>query len=283
MWTVADPKRPRLASGPRGPLWSTFVPRPVGTTAMGLTFAQRTLVMQASSARTGADRPATRAALTTAQATKKLTKRCQRLVKITKAKDLKKLKKADRKARTRCLEQRRKLIADSKKQPATPPGGASPTAPSTPDPSSPTSPSRPAPNTPPAPTPTTPAPTTPAAPTGCTTPGVGDTLAVTAVDDGARFEVSSCGLKAGTIKFAFDTTDAAEEHNLVVTDGFNEVTDEGRTSSTPSGTMYANAGTLLPGQPGRTTSATLNAGDYWLICTVAGHVAMAMRFKVFPA
>lgn len=280
MFVVADPTNPRIARGPRGPLWASYVPRSIGQTAMGQTFAQRYLATQLA-ARDGAGDPvAARAALTTAQATKKLTKKCQRLVK---AKKPSRLSKADRKARTKCLEQRRKLIADSKKKPDTTPGTTTPTSPTSPTgPSSPTSPT--APSAPATPSPTTPAPTTPttpAPPTACTTPGEGTTLAVTAFDEGAQFELSSCGLKAGKITFAFDNTDGSEDHNLVIADGYNEITDAGQTSSTPTGLRGA-VNAVHPGKSA-TVAVTLAAGDYWLICTVPGHVAMAIKFRVFAA
>ncbi len=269
MFVVADPRSPRLVQGPRGPLWKAYAPRTVGTTAMGLTFAERYLAAQR------ADAAAARTAkvLTTAQATKKLSKKCQKLVKIKKAAQLKKLKKSDRKARTKCLERRRKIIAESKKSPkpgtTTPPSSPAPHAPA---PTVPT-PGAPAPTTP---APTTPAPTTPTlpAPAECTTPGPAP-ITITAIEEGSKFELSSCGTRAGSIQFRFDNTDSAEDHNLVIADG---VTPGGG----PDGTVRV-VSTNIEGGQSATKSFTLPAGDYVMICTVDGHSAMTVKFKVFAA
>ncbi len=269
MFVVADPRNPRIARGARGPLWKDYAPRTPGTTAMGLTYAQRYLASQRARA-TDAAAQRTAKGLTTAQATKKLSKKCQRLVKITKASQLKKLRKADRKARTKCLEQRRKIIADSKKDPkpgtTTPPGAP---APNTPAPNTP-APTTPTPTTTPAPT--TPGPTTPALPAECATAG-SSPVTVTAIDEGRQFELNSCGVAAGSIQFRFDNTDADEEHNLVLADG---VTSGGG----PSGTVRV-ISTNIKGGQSATKSFTLPAGDYVLICTVDGHSAMTVKFKVF--
>ena len=285
MFVIADPKNPRIARGPSGPLWSAHRLRAVGTTAMGMTFAQRDLAVLAF--KNAVDPVATPSALTTAQATKKLTKKCQKLVKITKAKDLKKLKKADKKARTRCLEQRRKIIADSKKKPDTNTGAGSPgtTTPgtTTPGTTTPTNPN-PTPNNPTPTTPTNPSPTTPTnpAPTGCTTAGTGSTLYVTAIGEGDQFELSACGLKAGALKFVLASEDQSEEHNLIVADGYNEITSGGQTTSTPKGTQWVTIPVIHPGGSAKeSTPKTMPAGDYWLICIVEGHVGMATKFKVF--
>lgn len=265
MFVVADPRNPRIARGPRGPLWLAYTPRTPGTTAMGLTYAERYVASQRAAAAHGSAQRTAAKGLTVAQATKKLSKKCRKLVKITKASQLKKLKKADRKARTKCLEQRRKIIADSKKDPA-----PTPTTPSTPAPSAP-APSTPAPSTP---APTSPAPTTPAPPAACTTPGTSP-VTVTAIDEGRQFELSSCGVAAGSIQFTFDNTDADEEHNVVLAEG---VTAGGG----PSGTVRV-ISTNIKGGQSATKSFALAAGDYVLICTVDGHSAMTVKFKVFAS
>lgn len=264
MFVVADPRNPRIARGPRGPLWQDSEPRPVGTTSLGRTFAQRYL----AAVRTRAQAPpAVRTAkgLTTAQATKKLSKKCRRLVKITNARQVQKLKKSERKARTKCLEQRRKLIADSKKDPAPAPTTPAPTTPAPAPTPTPTAPGTPAPTTP---APATPAPTTP----DCAAPGPA-AVSVTAIDEGSKFELSSCGASAGEVTFTFNSTDSDEDHNLVLADG---VTSGGG----PSGTVRVISTNITGGQS-RSRTFTLAAGDYVLICTVDGHGAMTVKFKVF--
>lgn len=225
--------------------------------------------------------------LTTAQATKKLSKKCQRLVKVTKPA---RLSKADRKARTQCLEQRRKIIAASKQKPTT--GSTTPTAGSTTSPGTggSTSPSTgdddtPKPGATPTPTPkpgTTPTPTprptaaptsTPTPAPDCTSPGTG-TVFVTAISEDMTFDASMCGIKAGAITFSFNSSDQLEEHSLVLSDGTNA-------QGQPTGTIRPISGEIDGGGGPVTKTLTLSAGTYFLVCTVQGHGAMTRKFTVF--
>lgn len=282
MWQVSSPSDPRVAKGPRGPLWAPYTPVAVGESAMGGTLGEAFVARQLEKAREGRSAAATRSALTTAQATKRLSKKCQKLVKITKAKQVAKLKKADRKARTKCLEQRRKIISDSKKKPETKPGTTTPTpGSSTPTPGTPT-PDNPTSTTPsnnPNPNPTTPNPTTPTNPNPneCTTPGTG-TVVVTAVDEGRKFDVNMCGIKAGTnIPFRLVYADeSGEPHDLTVSSAYTPGTEK------PDGTIAGSSGgTITSGSEDFT--ATLTPGTWYLICSWPGHGAMRFTFKVFPA
>lgn len=273
MWQISSPSNPRVAKGPRGLLWEQYTPLRPGYSPMGGTLAASYVARQLEAAREGDAEAATRHALTTAQATKKLTKKCQKLVKITKSRQIAKLKKADKKARTKCLEQRRKLIADAKNPPQTP----APT-PTTPAPGSPT-PAPPAPANPtPAPTTPNPTPTTPTTPTNpgeCTTPGSG-TVVVTAVDEGQRYDVNMCGIKAGTkVPFKLVHADeSGEPHDLTVASAFTPGTDK------PSGTIAGGTGkTITSGSVDFT--ADLTPGTWYLICSWPGHGSMRVEFKVF--
>lgn len=279
MWQISSPSNPRVAKGPRGPLWRQYTPVRAGFSPMGGTLAARYVSRQLEAARETADARGSKSALTTAQATKKLTKKCQRLVKITKSKDVARLRKADRKARTKCLEQRRKIIADSKKKPdAQAPTPASPT-PSTPAPANPTPAGpTPAPNPPaaPNPAPTTPtSPTSPATPGECTTPGSG-TVVVTAVDEGQRYDVNMCGIKAGTkVPFKLVYNDeSGEPHDLTISSAFTPGTDK------PSGTIGGSTGKTITSGSAEFT-ADLTPGTWYLICSYPGHGSMRVEFKVF--
>ncbi|MDO9356892.1 MAG: hypothetical protein Q7T55_24560 [Solirubrobacteraceae bacterium] len=234
--------------------------------------------------------------LTTAQATKKLSKSCQKLVKITAPKAVKKLSKANRKKRTKCLEQRRKFITDSKKKKPSPNmPGVSPTpapvagpAPTTgtdgsPAPAAPTP--TPKPGTTPAPTPTprpgsTPAPTprptpTPFAYPACTP--VAGAITVTAADEVTPFTVTSGCASAGTVTFNFTNGDPNEEdHNVWI--GAANAAGKLDTSSPPVAIV---GNSIASGETRNGRTINLAPGKYVLICTVPGHDLMTVVFQVF--
>ena len=275
MWQISSPSNPRVTKGPRGPLWAQYTPVRAGYSPMGGTLAETYVARQIEATRAGTDETAGKSALTTAQATKKLSKKCQKLVKITKSKQVAKLKKADRKARTKCLEQRRKIIADSEKKPATTPttpstGTPAPNTPSTPD-----TPTQPTPTNPNPTTPTNPNPNPNPTPTGCTTPGTG-TVVVTAIDEGQRFDVNMCGIKAAdNVPFKFVYADeSGEAHDLTVASAYTAGTDK------PTGTIAGGTeGVISDGSVDFT--ADLTPGTWYLICSVPGHGSMRVEFKVF--
>lgn len=291
-WEFNTPDRPRVAKGPRGPLWVETKPKVVGTGFMGVTFAQRFVAARLAEAR-GTDIEsllAARAALTTAQATKKLSKKCQKLVKITKSKQIAKLKKADKKARTKCLEQRRKIIADSKKKPTggtTPPSNGGTTTPSTGGTTSPSTGGGDTGNNggggggTTTPTPTTPDNPTPTTPTNTCTP-FSSTILVDAISEtevfGVNFNAKTCGLKAGKRKFLFSSSDENEPHSLVIA---KKVGSNGDISSgadivaSISGEINPDDNDSVPA-----VEVTLAAGTYYLVCTVPGHGSMTLEFKV---
>jgi hypothetical protein len=263
---VGSPQHPLVTRGPDGPLWASTRQNAPGSTSHG-TFAAQTVARQLDALRaartpSAADDEAlvaTRSVLTTAQATKKLSKSCQRLLKKRKSK----LGKSDRKKRTKCLEQRRRLVAASKKPASSTPGVTAP-APTTPGPT---------------PTPTTPAPTTPAptTPTG-TTPGATEpagpvygAVGVTAIDGNEKFKLTRGIVSADIVNFELSNSDR-QNHNLwiVARDA----------SGNPVGTPVVIYGSAAAGSTQSDANLTLAPGDYTLYCTVAGHGPMAVKFVV---
>lgn len=265
---VGTAERPIVARGPQGALWRATPPATPGRASHG-SFAEITVAEQLDALRTpqagGPDAPAdptaTRAAvLTTAQATKKLSRRCQKLLKAKKSK----LSKADRKRRTACIAQRRKLV-DASKKPAPTTGVTAPTAPiqgpkpttTAPTPTEPT-PTRDT------PTPTTPAPTTPEK--------VYAAAGLRPTDsDPAKWIISRTSAKADIVNFELDNTDR-QVHNLWIAPG--------NANSEVTGPLVEVIGNLGEGER-KAVDVALKPGIYILICTIPGHDAMQVKFTVY--
>lgn len=255
MFVVGTPERPIITRGPRGPLWT----------------------LKAGSAMQGVVPVATasRTVLTTSQATKKLSKSCQKLL----GKSTKKMSKSDKKKRAKCAEQRAKLIKDSKKKPSTstPTTGGGTTTPSNPGTSTPGSPSNPGTGTPTTtPTPgATPAPgqtpTPTPAPAACVPSGQDITVTATAIEEPLLI-TRGCA-NAGNITFTLTTTDATgAAHNLYLVPAGGD--------RTKSSTTIISAPVLASGQTSRTKTVSIAAGSYTLYCSYPGHEAMVVPFTV---
>lgn len=269
---VGTPERPTVSRGPRGPLWSTSRPSKPGRASHG-SFAEITVAEQLDALRTadratgqttGDDPAADRAAvLTTAQATKKLSKKCQKLLRAK----VSKLRKADRKRRSACLAQRRKLVAASKSQPTDTTGVAAPSAPvQGPKPTAtPPASEEPAPQTTPdTPSPTTPVPTTPEKVYAAAGVRPTDT-------DPAKWILTRSSAKADIVNFELDNTDR-QVHNLWIAPG--------DASGAVTGPLVEVIGDLAEGQR-KAVDVALKPGIYILICTIPGHGSMQAKFTVF--
>lgn len=299
-WQFSTPTDPRIAKGPRGPLWSATKLRAVGQVFMGGTAGERYVAAQLEKAR-GLDLDsllAQRAALSTSQATKKLSKKCQKLVKITKAAKVKKLSKADKKARTKCLEQRRKIIADSKKKPTdgstTPTTGGS-TTPGTGGTTSPgtggggtTNPGTGGSETPGGGGTTNPGgggttnpgggTTDPGTPT-CT-PLTGDVLVAAISDEdlfSVNFDARNCSIKAGTHTIKLSNVDTSEPHNLVIA---NKVDKDGYPDPSGGPIRPIIDGQVAAGSSDAKENVSLTPGTYYFVCMVPGHGSMSLKFTV---
>lgn len=288
MWTVGTERAPLVTRGAPGPLWRATRSSAPGSTAHG-TFAAQYVARQLAKQRAAGirdpeerlrvelglpavataaratDPVAERTALTTAQATKKLSKRCQTLVK---AKHPSRLSKSNRKRRTACLKQRAKLIADSKT--TTTAGGTTAPTPT------------PAPSSGPTPTPApgsggtgaTPTPTP--TPTPSTSPCAGKNpcyaaVGVKAIDSDVPFALTRGTVMADIVSFQLQNTDS-QQHNLYwapadangnVSGALHQIFD-----LTDAHSTTANA------------EATFAPGRYKLICTVSGHAPMMVDFIV---
>lgn len=221
-----------------------------------------------SASGSSSERATRAAALTKKQATKKLSKSCQKLIN---AKKPSKLKKSDKKKRATCIKKRDKLIKDSK---APAPGtGTNPDG-------------NPAPGGTPAPqpNPNTPAPTTPTPPTlpdpqtneqRCTDKNPATkcyaAVGVRADDGDVPFVLSRGEVTADIVSFELENADR-QIHNLLI----------GRANT---------AGTELVGQPDEVVGdteggergnreVTLTPGTYLLICSISGHDPMTIKFVV---
>lgn len=273
---VGTAVRPLIARGVRGPLSVAFVRAGQSTDVSHVDAALLARAGAEPAVRAGADPVATRTALTKAQATKQLSKACRKLVN---AKRPSKLGKKDRKKRTACLEQRRKLIEASKgPKGTTSPGVSAPAAPI----------QGPAPTTSPVvgPPPHVPAPTTP---TGTTPTGTTPTkpkptwepcepsspvIGVVSFDAFKQYTLTRACADAGNVTFNFSNVDNSGSfpHNLYIApvDARGEV----------SGPLVKIIGEIPDGESASATVA-LAAGRYLLICTVPGHEGMNTPFQVY--
>lgn len=273
-FTVGSAERPLVADGPEGPLWAATEPRPVGRTAHG-TFAEQIVAEQIDAEQIDADQlssgnpsaapdageRAVRASLSTQQATRQLSKRCQRLLK---AKRPSKLSKADRKRRARCLSQRRALIAESKAPDAS--TGVTAPAPATPGPAPATGTT---PGTAPASTPApTPTPTPGTAPAGPVYAAVG----VTAIDGDVLFQLTRAVATADIVNFELTNTDR-QVHNLWI-----RATGKPETAKVIVADLEPAATGAAPSRANK--NMTLAPGEYELVCVVAGHGPMTVPFTV---
>jgi hypothetical protein len=260
---VGTADHPLVAEGPSGPLWSQTHRNRPGSTMHG-TFAEQyvagALAARRSSTDAASDPVATRAVLTTGQATKQLSKSCQRLLKKRRSK----LGKADRRKYAKCVRQRGAVISASEPSPTTTTGVSAPAAPV----------AGPAPvNTPgpqPTPDPTVPAATTPPP----TTPVKGKVYAavgVTAIDGAEKFKLTRATATADIVNFELDNTDK-QAHNLAIfaTDG------SGAIVGAPT-IVFA---TVAAGDR-KYKDVALAPGTYSLWCQVPGHEAMAVPFTVY--
>lgn len=262
---VGSPARPIVTRGASGPLWQASKPSAPGSTKHG-TYAEQTVatklaaLRQPDAASQGASDPsATRAAvLTTAEATKKLSKRCQRLIKRRKSS----LSKADRKRRADCLTRRRKLVDESKNA-ATAPGVTAPAAPiqgPTPTSAPPTA------TDPAAPTTPTPAPTTPTTPTKKYA-----AAGVIATDGLDPFRLTRASATADVVNFELDNTDR-QQHDLYIA--------AASASGEITGALVQVIG-RIDGGTRQSADVELAPGRYKLVCTVPGHGPMAVDFTVY--
>jgi hypothetical protein len=202
------------------------------------------------------------AVLTTAQATKKLSAKCRKLLKVKRPS---KLSKADRKRRTACLAQRKRLIAESKRKPTstptpTPAPGAAPTA-------------TPAPAAGPTPAPTS-------APTPTPTPAAGAcanknpcyaAVGVQAIDSDVAFGLSRSTVQADIVNFQLENKDR-QTHNLYIAPA--------NASGDIVGPIEKIVGDLAAGGVSEGVNVTLAPGRYKLICIVSGHGPMTVSFTV---
>ena len=270
---VGSRAKPLVAEGPSGPLWKPTAPRKPGTSMPGMAAqAPRAGASDAAApAATTDDATATRAVLTTTQATRRLSRRCQRLIK---AKRVSKLSKADRKRRATCIAKRRAIVEASKPKsegapstgvgsPAAPIQGPVPTAtPAAPIAGTPT----PAPGTQPGtPTPT-PGPSGPdPATVQCNAVG----LKARDVDPLKPFAMTrgvACTSSTGTVNFELQNGDR-QFHNL-------GVQLPGQANSLVSILDAVPAGDTL------NANVKLNPGTYEIVCMVPGHGAMTVQITI---
>lgn len=273
---VGTAERPLVARGPHGPLWKPTPPAAPGRSSHG-TFAKLSVAAELDALRaekSGAPREsaaepvAERAAvLTTAQATKKLSRKCQRLLKAKKSR----LGKADRKRRTACLDRRRKLIAAS--APTSPTSTGAPAPPSAPiqGPNPTTAPPATAPTTP---APTTPAPTTPASTTPAEPPAKKyQAVGIEPTDsDPAVWKLTRGVAVADIVNVELSNTDS-QVHDLWIAPGnaAGQVTDESAKQKL--------IGYLEPGDR-KSVDIALKPGIYIFICSIPGHETMKVKFIV---
>ncbi len=198
--------------------------------------------------------PARRAALTKAQATRKLSARCRTLVR---AKRPSKLSSRKRKARAKCLKQRAKLIRDSQRATSAAPG--TPVPPTAPVPSAPA---------PPAPGPPPPAPVEPPLPPEQPSGPKYGAVGVTAVDGDIRFALTRGAVAADVVVFELANSDR-QGHNLYI----RPLGDE-RAESRKAVLAWVPAGVT------QRAEVALAPGQYELICIVPGHELMTVAFTV---
>ncbi|MEH3052721.1 MAG: hypothetical protein PGN13_01780 [Patulibacter minatonensis] len=292
-WEVGTPTFPLVARGVRGPL--AIDRRPAGMDhgtpesryvaarlearrLSGVRDPQQRLRLQlglAAVPATDGDEPvATRAAvLTTAQATKKLSAKCRKLLK---AKRPSKLSKADRRRRTACQKQRGKLIADSAK-PATSTPATAPAAAPAPATAGTTARTTPAPASAATPVPTA-APTAAPSPTPAPATGVCAgknpcyaAVGVQALDSDVAFALSRATVQADIVSFQLENKDR-QTHNLYIApvDSAGEI----------NGSITKIVGDLAAGGVSDGVNMRLAPGRYKLICVVTGHSPMAVGFTV---
>ncbi|MBJ7470024.1 MAG: hypothetical protein JHD16_01935 [Solirubrobacteraceae bacterium] len=268
---VGTSTRPLVARGARGPLWQSSVPSTPGTSKHG-TPAQQTIATQLEQLRqpgglgaraSTSDPVGQRAVLTTREATKRLSARCQRLINASR----RSLTRKEKQARLRCVRERRTLVASANgpipgvSAPAAPIQGPAPTT-------APPTASDPAPST----TPTGPAPTTPTAPTAPTAPAKQYAAAgVIATDGDDPFRLTRGSATADIVNFELDNTDR-QDHDLYIApaDQAGDVT----------GPLVEIIGRIAGGTRA-SADVELAPGRYKLICTVPGHGPMAVNFTVY--
>jgi hypothetical protein len=217
------------------------------------------------------DPGATRAALTTSQATAKLSRRCRKLLS---AKRPSRLSAADRRRRSACVRQRRALMQAEQQAPVstTPPATNTPAA-TTPSPSPAPAPTpAPAPSVPPIVTPTpTPAPAVPCANVNPCYAAVG----VQAIDNDVAFKYTSRGIvTADIVSFQLDNQDQ-QLHNL-----YWATASASGTVTGPLHEIFGNTGPSGDSGIRPTKNVALAPGNYKLICTIGGHGPMAVNFTV---
>ena len=266
---VGTSARPLVTRGASGPLWKTSKPGVPGQTKHG-TFAEQTVarelteLREPSRAADGADEPvAARAAvLTTAQATKKLSKRCQQLIKRRKSS----LRKADRKRREDCLAKRRRLVEASKPPATTPTSPTGVSAPAAPI-AGPTPTSVPSPLTSGQP----PAATTPTATTPAPREKKYAAAGVIATDGLDPFKLTRSSATADVVNFELDNTDR-QQHDLYIAPA--------SASGEVTGPLVKIIG-RIDGGTRESADVELAPGRYKLLCTVDGHGPMAVNFTVY--
>jgi hypothetical protein len=277
MFHVGSPSHPLMEQGPVGPLWSASAPSTPGRAShgtFGAIYVAEQLAKQAASA-AGDQSPATREAatstpLTTAQATRKLSKTCQKLIKAKTST----LSRANRKRRTACLAQRHKLVTASERSPATTPATSvsAPAAPiqgPTPIPAT-TSSTSPTPVPTPTPTPA-PGSTTPTkAPIDPSTV-VCSAVGVTAIDI-QPFGLTrgvACNDSGGNVDFQFTNQDA-QVHGIAI-----------KATGAADSTARVIIASLDPHSGPVSQLVSLQPGNYTLLCTVTAHnPMMEVQLKV---
>lgn len=250
------------AGGARPMAWVVGTPRTplvlrqdAGALALGDAPTEEPVAARAHAARASTEPVAVRDALTTAQATAKLSRRCRKLLKVKRPS---RLSRSDRRKRSACLKQRRKLIAESTASAPTP----------TPSPTTPTP--TPAPTTPtggtPGPTPT-PTPTPSSSPCAGKNPCVG-AVGVSAIDNGARlyFTLTRGSVMADRVSFEFTNTDS-QSHNLFIEEKGKPATRQAVVAD-------------LAMKERKTVEIALAPGTYTLRCIIPGHEAMVVDLTV---
>ncbi len=272
---VGTRERPLVADGPAGPLWTPALPDASGAAGAAPHraghAAARPSQPTASPAQPAAserapDPRAQRAALSTAQATKKLSKKCQKLVKTKRPS---RLSKTDKKRRVKCLAQRRSLMEPSNvatPEPSSPTTGVTAPEPAIkgPAPATPTPTPTPVPGQAPTPTPTP-------SPSGIDPSTVPCALGVTAldVDPLKPFKMSrgvACVDEQGELAIEMVNSDR-QMHNLGI-----------RTPNQPDSLVPL----LLSVPMGERDSVTANLapGTYEIVCMVSGHGNMTVTLTV---
>ncbi|MDO9356624.1 MAG: hypothetical protein Q7T55_23195 [Solirubrobacteraceae bacterium] len=275
MWAVGTDLDPLVMRVGDNPLVDETARNAPGTTShgtLGAAVVDGLIAARRDAAEQGA--LARRSGLTTAQATKALSKRCQKLVKSKATR----LTKADRKRRTACLAERKRRIEASKKAPATPTPTPAPGA--TPGISAPPAPVQgPAPTTePPAATPTptpmpgAPEPTPTPAPSGPVYGAVG----VTATEGAEPFRLSRSSTTADIVNFELVNTDS-QPHDLYIA----PADENGEISGPPTKIIGRTPGQMQNKPTRASVDMKLAPGRYRLICTVPGHGKMEVGFTVY--